>query len=222
MFLLTLALAPVIIIALYIYIRDKYEKEPIGLLLKALGFGILIIIPVFFTELFLDFIKPGSLNVGWTAFYDAFFIAGLTEELFKFLAVFILIWKNKNFNEKFDGIVYATFISLGFAAAENVLYVLQSGAATGYIRAVLSVPAHAIFGVSMGFYLGLAKFYPSQRNVFIFKSLSISILLHGIFDFILMYKDTRLLMLFIPFVIYIYFDAFRKIRNLSSRSIYKE
>ena len=137
--LLLLALAPVIVIAVYIYIRDKYEKEPINMLLKALGAGILITIPVLFVERFLSAIMPAFPPQG-QAFYSAFVVAGFTEELFKFLALYILIWSNRNFNEKFDGIVYAVFISLGFAGIENILYVLHHGTGTGYIRAIVSVP----------------------------------------------------------------------------------
>lgn len=218
--LLVLALAPVLIIAVYIYFRDKYEKEPIGLLLKALVLGMLLPIPVIVVEKSLMYIVP-DLSNAWFAFYNAFVVAAFSEELFKFLALFILIWKNVNFNEKFDGIVYATFISLGFAGIENILYVFQHGEATGYVRAIVSVPGHALFGVTMGFYFGMAKFYPKRKVEFLIKSLLYPILLHGIFDFILMLGDARLMFLFIPFVIFLYFDGFRKMKDLSDRSIFK-
>lgn len=219
--LLILALAPVIVISIYVYFRDKYEKEPIKLLLKALLFGMLIPVPVIFVEQFLTYVMP-ELSAAWTAFYTAFVVAAFSEELFKYLVFFWLIWRNANFNEKFDGIVYATFISLGFAAVENVMYVFNYGETTGYIRAIVSVPGHALFGVTMGFYFGMAKFYPNRRNEFLIKAFVYPILLHGIFDFILMLGDARLMVLFLPFVIFLYFDGFRKIKNLSDRSIYKE
>lgn len=218
--LLIIALAPVVIIAAYVYFRDKYEKEPIGLLVKALVLGVLIPVPVIFLERFLSNIMP-ELVGGWPAFYDAFVVAAFSEELFKFLALFLLIWKNVNFNEKFDGIVYATFISLGFAGIENILYVFQHGEMTGYTRAIVSVPGHALFGVTMGFYFGLAKFYPNRRKLLLIKSFIYPILLHGIFDFILMLGNYRLMILFIPFVIFLYYDGLRKMKNLSERSVYK-
>ena len=118
-----LAIAPVVIIAVYIYMRDKYEKEPIIMLLNALGAGILITVPVLFLERLLSAVMPSFPPQG-EAFYSAFIVAGFTEEFFKFLALYVLIWSNRNFNEKFDGIVYAVFISLGFAGVENILYVL--------------------------------------------------------------------------------------------------
>lgn len=217
--LVVLALAPVVLIALYIYCRDKYEKEPLGMLIKAFVAGCLVPIPV----LLLGgvFMRFTPTDPGWQAFYNAFLIAGTFEEVFKFIFLFLLIWKNQNFNEKFDGIVYAVFVSLGFAAVENILYVYQYGESVAYIRAILSVPAHAIFGIIMGYYLGLAKFYPIPRKVLVIKAIAFPILLHGIFDFILMKNDARLLLMFIPFVVYLYYDGLRKIRNLSTRSIYK-
>ena len=120
--LLILSLAPVLIIAGYIYFRDKYEKEPIKLLLFALLAGGLTVIPILFVERFLDSFTDsfyGLLSPAW----NAFVVAAFTEELFKFIALYLLIWKSAEFNEKFDGIVYDVFVSLGFAAVENVLYV---------------------------------------------------------------------------------------------------
>lgn len=216
-----LALAPVIIIAVFIYYRDKYEKEPVWLLLKSLVAGMLIVIPVIFVERGLSLLIP-YLTKNTKAFYTAFVVAGLTEESFKYLAFFLLIWRNRNFNEKFDGIVYAVFISLGFAAVENVSYVIQYGETTGYIRALASVPAHALFGITMGYYFGLAKFYIKQRSVLQVKALFFPVILHGIFDFILMLANYRLFLGFIPYVIFLYIDGFRRMNNLSRRSIFRK
>ena len=218
--LIIIALAPVVIITVYIYFRDKYEKEPISLISKALVLGMIIPLPVIFLEKFLSNIMP-ELSGGWPAFYTAFVVAAFSEELFKYIALALLIWNNSNFNEKFDGIVYATFISLGFAGIENIMYVLQHGEMTGYMRAIVSVPGHALFGVTMGFYFGLAKFYPNNRKMLLAKALLYPIILHGIFDFILMLGDYRLMFLFFPFVIFLYFDGLRKMKNLSERSIYR-
>jgi RsiW-degrading membrane proteinase PrsW (M82 family) len=223
--LLLLSLSPVIIIAIYIYYRDRYEKEPIGLLLLSLILGCIIPIPVIVIETFLSNIKPvfhGDKSAYFDAFYNAFIVAGFTEEVFKFLVLFLLIWSNKNFNEKFDGIIYAVFISLGFAAVENVMYVFNYGETTGYIRALVSVPGHALFGVTMGFYFGLAKFYITDRNRLLLKAFLFPIILHGTFDFILMIGEFRVMGIFIPFVIYLYFDGLRKVKNLSDRSIFRK
>ncbi len=222
--LIILSLAPVLIIATYIYFRDKYEKEPLGVLILALILGCLIPVPVIVVETFLGNIRP-DWPTGWAnhlnAFYNAFLVAGFTEEFFKFLVLFIVIWGNKNFNEKFDGIVYAVFISLGFAAVENIMYIFNYGETTGYVRAIVSVPGHALFGVTMGFYFGLAKFYIINRKALLIKAFFFPVILHGIFDFILMLGDYKVMGIFIPFIIYLYFDGLKKVKNLSDRSIFR-
>ncbi len=214
-----IALAPVIIIACYIYYRDKYEKEPLGLLLKALLAGGLIVLPILVVEsFFMQFISLFS-GLG-KAFYNAFVVAALSEEFFKYVALFLLFWKSKAFNEKFDGIVYATFVSLGFAAVENVMYVTDGGLHTGLVRAITAVPAHAIFGITMGFYFGLAKFYEKEQKQLRQKALYVPILLHGIYDFILMAELEWLLIGFAGFVVYLYYIGLKRMKKLSGQSIY--
>jgi len=214
------AIAPVFIIAFYIYFRDKYEKEPLGLLAIALAVGMLTVIPILFTERLLMFIMPELGKVG-NAAYQAFVVAGSTEEIFKFLALYLLIWKSPQFNEQFDGIVYAVFVSLGFATVENVMYVMEGGFHTAAVRAITAVPAHAIFGVTMGYYFGIARRYPELKKGYIRRALWVPIVLHGFYDFILMVDIAWLLMLFIPYVIYLYIAGGKKLKTLSEASIFK-
>ena len=218
--LILIALAPVLIIAFYIYLRDKYEREPIGQLGIAITAGCLITLPVMIVEGWLA--KPMAYLTGYSsAAWNAFVIAAFTEEMFKFTALLILFWNNRNFNEKFDGIVYAAFISLGFAAVENILYVTNGGSGVGLTRAFTAVPAHALFGVVMGYQLGLARFYPRERIWRLFLALSLPILLHGIYDFILMSGHPYLLFVFIPYLFFLWRFGFRRIRELSERSIFR-
>jgi RsiW-degrading membrane proteinase PrsW (M82 family) len=214
------SLAPVFIILFYIYFRDKYDKEPLGLLIKALLLGIVIVIPVIFVERMLMNMMPQSGKVAAAA-YHAFVVAGFTEEVFKFLALYILVWRSPSFNEKFDGIVYAVFVSLGFAGVENVLYVLDGGMQTALTRALTAVPAHAIFGIAMGYYLGNAHMYKELRSGYLARAILVPILLHGIYDFILMVEIGWLLLLFIPYVIILYIMGMRKMKILSDSSIFK-
>jgi RsiW-degrading membrane proteinase PrsW (M82 family) len=214
------SLAPVFIILLYIYFRDKYDKEPLGLLIKALLAGIIIVIPVMFVEGLLIDMMPPTGRAGEAA-YHAFVVAGSTEELFKFLALYLLVWKSPSFNEKFDGIVYAVFVSLGFAGIENVMYVLEGGMQTAITRALTAVPAHAIFGVTMGYYLGIAHMYSELRGKYMARALLVPVVLHGIYDFILMVEIGWLLLLFIPYVIVLYTMAIKKMKLLSDSSIFR-
>lgn len=226
--LLYIALAPVLVIALYIYYRDKHESEPIGLLLLALGLGAIITVPIIFVETVLDdYWKKKYLatsDLFTSAAYTAFIVAACTEEIFKFLAV-LAFWNNKNFNELFDGIVYAVFISLGFAGVENILYVISSeegGFVVGIMRALTAVPGHALFAVAMGYHLGLAKFNPDRRLLQLLLAIFVPIVLHGVYDFILMAQNNYLLLVFIPYVVLLWILGFRKMRRHSDASIFKK
>jgi len=220
--LLILSLAPIAIIAAFIYFKDKWEKEPIKLLLLSLLFGALTVIPILIIETAL-----GNFSTNLEGFakagYDAFVVAGFTEELFKFIALYLLIWKNKEFNEKFDGIVYAVFISLGFALVENVLYVLgdSDGISVGILRAVTAVPAHALFGVVMGYHFAIAKFEPSSKTIQLLLALFFPILIHGFYDFCLMSNNGYLLFLFIPYVVVLWIFGFKRMKAHSENSVFK-
>lgn len=218
--LIFIALAPVFIIAFYIYFRDKYEKEPLGLLARSLLIGIVITLPVILVENLLEHFNNSMAGLAQAA-YRAFITAGFTEEFFKYLAFLLIIWRSRHFNEKFDGIVYAVFISLGFAAVENIFYVLEHGYTIGLVRAVTAVPAHALFGVVMGYRFGLAKFYPEEKGTQLFLAFFLPFVLHGSYDFFLMAERPVFLILFIPFILYLWNHGFRRMKNFSDRSIFK-
>ena len=189
--LIALSLLPVILLLVFIYRQDKYEKEPLGLLLLAFLAG-MIAIPIDLTLVTF----ANAIHYSESVFYSAFFEAGFCEELCKFALLFLLIWWNRNFNEHMDGIVYAAFVGLGFACVENVMYVLQaasadlgSGLTTGIVRALLSVPGHFLFAVLMGYFLSLAKFSDKGRFGYLLLSLFVPSLVHGLFDWLLMVTD---------------------------------
>lgn len=217
MTLLTLALAPVLIILIYIYFRDKYGKEPIVLLLKGLLAGAFITLPIVIAEKILSLPAQGISGLLYTA-WQSFIVAALTEESFKFLAVFILFWKSSEFDERFDGIVYAVFVSLGFAAVENIMYVYNHGMGTGIMRALTAVPAHALFGITMGYYIGLAKFIPNLRQKLLIKAILYPLILHGLYNFLILSGHPILLLLFIPYLIYLWRSGSKKMKELSEQS----
>lgn len=129
-----------------------------------------------------------SENVFMTALLAFVVVAG-SEELVKFLAVYIYPFKRNAFNEPVDGIVYSVMASMGFATLENILYVFELGIGTGLLRMFTAVPAHAAFGVVMGYYMGLAKFDKENRTKLLAKGLLFAILLHGAYDFFLFQEN---------------------------------
>ncbi len=218
--LILLASAPVIIILVYVYIRDKYEREPLGLLLKVLLAGALTTIPILLVETWLSKFIVYFSGLQATA-YNAFVVAAFTEEFFKFAALYYIIWRHKEFDEKYDGIVYAVFVSLGFALVENIMYVFQYGHEVAYTRALTAVPVHAILGITMGYYFSLAKFFKKRRTINFVTALLMPILLHGIYDFILMSQHQMYLLIFIPFLFYLWRSGFKKMKELSDDSRWK-
>ncbi|TMM29451.1 PrsW family intramembrane metalloprotease [Polaribacter aestuariivivens] len=186
MSLLFLAIAPVLVIIIYIYIKDKHEKEPIGLLTKSflLGATVSIILTLILGYLAAKIFPLTEVKNILQQFIQAFFVVALVEEFSKYVIVRFFSQKNTAFNEPFDGIVYAVMVSMGFAALENILYTFQHGAETGILRAFTAVPAHATFGILMGYFMGKAKF-SENRIVLNLTGLLLATIFHGAYDFFL-------------------------------------
>ncbi|GAA0181253.1 PrsW family intramembrane metalloprotease [Clostridium sediminicola] len=214
--LFVIAIFPGIALALAAYLTDRFDREPVKLLGKVFLFGALSVIPTAAIEGVLSYfnIFIGVLRVAFTAFI----VAGFTEEFIKREVVMRLAYKNPAFDEKLDGIIYAVFASLGFATAENVIYVVFRFATNPYVgisRGIFSVPAHMLFAITMGYYLSLAKFciYPNLCKAYYRKALTVPLVLHGIFDFILMLGNGYMFLVFIPFVIYLWIINLRKLNE---------
>ncbi|NBU92915.1 MAG: protease PrsW [Flavobacteriia bacterium] len=225
--LLLSAAAPALLI-MYLVYRHDLNKEPIRMLAIAFLGGVL---SIFLSLLFstpLSMLKWQMPPAFIVSFYDAFFLAAIPEELAKWLIFYWLIRKAKDFDQYYDGILYAIFISMGFALVENILYVLQGGLSTAILRAVLSVPGHMLFAIPMGYYLSLSKF---QQGALATKhqwlSILIPVALHGTFDFILMYADAKkdtnaalvilLFLAFVAFDIYMWRLGLRKLKAMRER-----
>ncbi len=223
--LLIISLAPVALLLVYVYSKDFCEKEPISLLARAFGRGILTAICVLVVTLGAEILgfQPSTWENPYLALFGQSFLeAAVPEELFKFLFLYTLIWKNPKFDEHFDGIVYATVVSLGFACLENVLYVTQYGAATGYFRAFTAVPGHFFFAVIMGYYLSKAKFIPEKKKHYLRLSAFLPILAHGSYDYLVFSFENEefsevaglILLLFFGFNFVLWKQGFKKIKML--------
>lgn len=181
---------PPILVLIYVYHMDKIEKEPIGLLAKFFIAGIIIAIPAAIVEGILDVVFQVAGLFPGTLIYSAVsavFGVALVEEGFKFLCLEIFAKKNKEFDYRFDAIVYTMCVGIAFAAFENILYIVSYGAGWDIAFARL-LPGHSIFAVFMGFYYGNWKGYFDAGNLepakkMKMKSLWIPVLLHGFYDF---------------------------------------
>lgn len=261
-FLFFLAVIPAIILCIYIYKKDSAEKEPVRLLMKLFVVGALITVPVSIIENFtvpaIDKIfEPFGTGSGDTLVfsmpvyviyqlvYNIFGIA-LAEEGFKWLAIRFCVNDNPNFNCLFDGVIYAVFVSLGFACLENILYVFSGetfldGVSIAWARFFTSVPGHMFFSVSMGYCMSMWQIFdlaglceesyvfhgiivrkgqPFSGREWKRKSIIMPTLIHGIWDFLC--SDAVPGILLILFVVLLYIFCFWRITDLSKRDRYNK
>lgn len=227
MTLLIASITPVLILLYLIFKKDK-NKEPIGLLAKCFFGGFLSIIIALIIGLLMTYIGNTFQSPLFKSFYDAFFVAAIPEEFSKFIILYWIIWKSKFFDEHYDGIIYAVFVSLGFALVENILYVFESGIGIAFMRAILAVPGHGLFAVAMGYFLSLAKFNKqSNLQKYLVLSLVVPIGLHGTYDFLIMYSSNLskedagyaviLLIIFTIFIIFLWRFGIKKIKILVAK-----
>lgn len=190
--LLALAIAPGAAITLYVYSRDKYDREPLKPLLISFLLGMVATAPAIYIQTMLKpvlFLQFPDFNISYY-FLLSFFVVACSEEGSKYLMLRFYAYRNKAFNEPFDGIIYSVMIGMGFATLENIGYVLNYGFKTGLIRMFLSVPSHGAFAVLMGCHVGLAKFDQPRAISHIVKGLSLAIFFHGAFDFFLLLQNS--------------------------------
>lgn len=183
------ALLPVVILISYIYWRDKNSPEPTKMLVKAFLYGVLSI----FLSLCLSIpfgilgLYPNENITVFDAIRQSFIAAAIPEESAKLFMLWLLLRKNSFFDEKIDGIVYASFVSLGFAAVENIMYLSSSEnfVTTSVTRALFSVPGHFSFGILMGYFYSMARFYTNNKLQNLILSLVAPVIAHGLFNTIL-------------------------------------
>lgn len=182
--------APVVVLYSYVYFRDQKGREPLALLIKTFFLGALACIPAAFLEATASIQTEPSRGVGVVVLLASAFLVGLIEEGLKNIVMRWYPYRRAEFDEPYDGIMYAVSISLGFAAFENLLYVAESGLSTAVARMFTAVPMHAMCGVLMGYEMGRAKFAlsPTERASYLRRSLWVPIALHGAYDFLLFLK----------------------------------
>lgn len=210
------AILPGLVFALFIIFIDRYDKEPKRLLIKVFVFGMLATIPTIIAETIGQYFNIFTGLFG--LLFEAFIVIGLSEEFFKRRVVLRHAFNHPAFNEKLDGIVYCSIAALGFATLENVFYIINYSATVPDIwitRALLSVPAHMLLGITMGYYLSMARFCnePGKCMAYMKKSLYIPAILHGAFDFILMTDLPLISLTLIPFVAVLWILSIVKLRR---------
>ena len=223
--LFVLSALPVVLLATFIYMKDK-NKEPSKLLLKLFLGGFLSVMITLVLSLMLEIFIPlfrldtDKFNLIELVFY-AFINVALVEEFSKWIITYNFSYNDNNLDEVYDMIVYSVFVALGFAFVENVLYVFEGGIGTGIIRALLAVPGHTCDGAIMGYYLGLSKLSEINKNDKLKKknillSILIPTFMHGIYDCCLFTGKFIFIIIFYIFVFIVYIVTLKRIKRLSS------
>lgn len=220
--LMAAALLPVIGLMWFIRRQDKIEQEPPGFVMSVAVCGALTVI----SALLLETVGGAILKVflpQTSMLYlilENFLVVAGAEELGKYAVLRLRTWRSPEFNYTYDAVVYAVAASLGFAAVENILYVFQGGMSVALLRALTSIPGHAMFAVFMGFHYGLAKRADVRgavgiRDSELRKSLLVPIVLHGFYDFTLSAGSWVWMLIFFVFYIAVVVFAFLKVKQLS-------
>jgi RsiW-degrading membrane proteinase PrsW (M82 family) len=155
------AAAPSIFLLTFFYLKDRYEREPLQHILMAFGLGLYAMIAAHGIASSAETWVPRDwLLLGGepAKLFDAFVLSGFVEEMAKWVVLIAAVYHWEEFDEPLDGVVYGVAVALGFATLENVLFVARLGLGVAWQRAVFAVPAHALFGATMGYYAGRAKF----------------------------------------------------------------
>ncbi|MCC6462458.1 MAG: PrsW family intramembrane metalloprotease [Saprospiraceae bacterium] len=202
--LLFLAVLPGFFISYVIFRADKFDREPLAPLVLCFVFGAAATVPAVLVERW-AFAAVGSPPFDWgqTAVL-AFGALAFNEELIKFILLLTLAFPHRFFNEPLDGIVYAVLIAMGFATLENLAYADRFGLQTVLLRTLTAVPAHLAFAIVQGYYAGLAKFESAPRQQRLLAlGLGLSILLHGLYDLLIMQNRSRWLVVLGTLVLYL-------------------
>jgi RsiW-degrading membrane proteinase PrsW (M82 family) len=178
-----LTVAPIALLLWLFYSRDVH-REPVSVLARTFLFGVVAILPAVAIGLPLSLLQPSPEAPIRAALFSAFVTAAIPEEFLKLLVLVGYSARQRCFDEPMDGLVYGATAALGFAAMENVLYVLTGGWATALLRAVTAVPMHAACGAILGYGIARSRFMSRGRSA-VWGGLLTAIAVHGIYDFAL-------------------------------------
>lgn len=209
---LSAGIAPAIALMTFIYLRDRIT-EPLWLIARMFVTGALIVLPI----MFIQYGIQSEVN-HVPILVEAFLSSAFLEEFFKWFMFMFLIYQHEEFDNHYDGIVYASAISLGFASLENVFYLLSNGIEFAWMRAFFPVSSHALFGIIMGYYLGKAKMYPKYKYKYLTIALLTPVLLHGIYNYILLGLNQFIIVLSI-FLICLWVFAIYRLKHARTYDI---
>lgn len=211
---ITASVTPGLALLAYFYLKDRYDAEPISMVIRLFVSGALVVFPIMVLQ------RALVLAFGENPFVFSFGLSAGVEEALKWMILYLLIYKHVKFDEPYDGIVYAVAVSLGFATVENLIYSLMSYTSFSQLlfRAFLPVSGHALFGVIMGYYMGKAKFSGGHPAKYLAIAFIYPVFYHGLYDLIIMTVKTYWLSLIIPLMVFLWVLSLWKVKHANSKS----
>ncbi|SFP40581.1 Membrane proteinase PrsW, cleaves anti-sigma factor RsiW, M82 family [Salibacterium halotolerans] len=212
--LITAALAPAIALLSYFYLRNEYESNTLIQVIRAFVIGALLVFPIMVLQYAME--AESLLTLNWVR---AFGSAAGMEEFFKWFLLYFAVYRFVPLQTRYDGILYGAALSLGFASAENIMYLMALGIDSAIGRAFLPVSSHALFGVVMGYYMGSAKKQESGRHkLWMLLSIVVPIVLHGLYDYILLTIHENVLYIIVPFMFFLWWFALSRTKKADGKT----
>ncbi len=222
--LIAAAVIPALILMRKVYRSDRLEAESHRLLRALTVAGVLAALLALISERVLGSLLQRTVrNSDVYQLLLYFIVVGVSEEGAKYLLLRRRTWNSNEFNCQYDGVVYAVFVSLGFALWENISYVLHYGLSAALVRAVTAIPGHCCFGVFMGVFYGLARRAENQGQTALSRSCRIlavlvPVLLHGCYDYIASVGVST--WYFVGFILLLFLAAYRLVGKMSKADRY--
>ncbi|WP_075617659.1 glutamic-type intramembrane protease PrsW [Paenisporosarcina indica] len=205
---LSVAIAPGLALFSYLYLRNQISSEPSRTLFHTFIYGAILTFPILFIQHVFE-----VEQIMQSFFIRNVLFTSMLEEFFKWFILVMAIYQHVEFDDPYDGILYGASISLGFATVENILYLLTYGLDTAFLRAMMPVSSHAIFGVVMGYYLGRAKFAINGKSKpLLFVALLTPIGLHMMYNGILAIEGISIYFM-IPFMLFLWWLCLTKVKK---------
>ena len=228
------AIIPAVILLRFIWNRDSWEKEPPELLRSLLLRSAISVAIAFILEWVFGYFMEACIDYMRISYEQGYYMkvciieaimVGFVEEFAKDIVLFKRTWNDPAFDFRFDAIVYSAFVSLGFAAIENVKYVFSYGISVSLPRALLAIPGHLGFSVIFGYFYGRARHEANggrdglaRTNLLIGYLLSVAA--HAFYDACAMIGTSTSMGIFYVFVAVMYLFLYRLIKRESATNDY--
>lgn len=223
--LFAIAILPAVLLFRYVNGRDRLEAEPKGLRTRLAVFGALSVLPALIIELIGEQLTARIADPILCLMADDLIVVAFAEEGCKYAVMRLTTWNSREFNCAYDGLLYAVYVSLGFALIENIIFVFTSGFATGLLRAFTAVPGHCFYGVLMGMMYTYAKRADLEHDVAKRKrygvyALLLPALVHGLYDLLIEFDTTVSVALFFVMLVLIYVLGIKMINRASKNDFF--